>query len=370
MLELLETPTFVVDDLFDCKNVRLFSYLEFEKIPFEVLELCSAELPYRPGAYYPVIINDLHDDYELFKNVNPRALQMAQDQQLILVFIYAGHKNLIFSLADTLISQLVTYQLGFNNIRIVSEVSPLSAAPSYIYFSFAEIEAYLDAQDSVYVDAFCEGDRQKAFTCNVERDTAHARLFCASAWYHALIDHSYMNYPAQTTTSDVIGSSVYKWKKHWSATETLIDMFGQQLPLVNPAGYELDYYNNAYWNFSIMPNFDLTGLALNKSVFLPILNLQPFVVVGPAHSLKLLQSLGYKTFKKQVNESYDSISDDEERMQGLFRLIYEMSHFTGAELSELNEKLRNTIIHNQKHFLSSKKHKLITLLNLLKIASY
>jgi len=119
-----------------------------------------------------------------------------------------------------------------------------------------------------------------------------------------------------------------------------------------------------------MPNFDLAGLSLGREIFLPILNLQPFVIVGPAKSLKLLSSLGYKTFKKQVNESYDNVVDDEERMQSLFRLVYEMSHFTGSELGELNEKLRSTIIHNQKHFLSSKKHKLITLLNLLKIGSY
>lgn len=370
MIELLETPTFVVDDFFDSKNVRLFDYLDYEGIPFEVLELCSADLPYRQGAYYPIIINDLHDEYELFKNVNPRALQMAQDQQLILVFIYAGHKNLIFSLADTLIGQLVNHQLNFSNIRIVSEVSPITAAPSYIYFSFAELDAYLEAQDTPYVDAFCEGERQKVFTCNVEKDTAHARLFCASSWYHALIDHSYMNYPEQTLTADVIDSSVYKWNQHWSATNTLIDMFGQQLPLNSQAGYKLDYYNNAYWNFSMMPNFDLAGLSLGREIFLPILNLQPFVIVGPAKSLKLLSSLGYKTFKKQVNESYDNVVDDEERMQSLFRLVYEMSHFTGSELGELNEKLRSTIIHNQKHFLSSKKHKLITLLNLLKIGSY
>lgn len=370
MLELLETPTFVVDDLFDSKNIRLFDYLDFEDIPFEVLELCSAELPYRQNPYYPIIINDLHEDYDLFENINPRALQMAQEQNLILVFIYAGHKNLIFSLEGTLVGQLITNHLDFNNIRIISEVSPLAAAPAYIYFSFAEIEAYLDAQSSTYVDAFCETKRQKVFTCNVKHDTAHARLFCASTWYHALINHSYLNYPPQTTGNEVIESPIYKWNKHWSATETLIDMFGQQLPVVDTPGYDLDFYNNAYWNFSMMPNFESSALSLSKEIFLPILNLQPFVIIGAAESLRLLRSLGYKTFKKQVNETYDDIIDDEARMQSLFRLVYEMAHFTGTELDILNEKLRSTIKHNQAHFLSSKKYKLISLLNLLKTGSY
>jgi len=370
MLELLETPTFVVDDLFDSKHIKLFEYLEFENIPFEVLELCSAELPYRQGAYYPVVINDLQEEHELFANINPRALIMAQEQNLIIVFIYTGHKNLIFSLKGTLIGQLMDHFLDFNNIRIVSQVSPIAAAPAYIFFSFAEIEAYMEAQDALYVDGFCDTDRQNVFTCNVTKDTAHARLFCASSWYHALIAHSYLNYPAQVTDNSITESLVYRWNKHWSATDTLIDMLGQQLPIVNTPGSNLDFYNNAYWNFSMMDTFNSSEISIGKSVFSPILNLQPFVIVGPGGSLKLLRTMGYKTFKKQVNESYDDILDDEARMQSLFRLIYEMAHFTGDELNQLNDMLRNTIIHNQKHFLSSKKYKLITLLNLLKTGSY
>ena len=369
MLELLETPTFVVDDLYDCKNIKLFDYLEFEGLPYEVIELCSAELPYRDGAYYPVVLDDMLPEHELFTNINPRALAMAREQKLIIVFLHTGHKNFIFALKGTLVGQLIEQGLDFNDIRIVSQVAPLTAAPAYIYFSFAEIDAYLDAQDSLYVDAFCETNRERVFTANVDTDTAHARLFCASTWYHALTEFSYVNYPDQITGSSVIESPIYKWNKHWSATETLIDMFGQQLPVVSTPGSTLDFYNNAYWNFSTMDSFSAIEVSLSKNVFLPILNLQPFVIVGPGESLKLLRSLGYQTFKKHVNESYDTVSDDEARMQALFRLVYEMAHFTGSELAELNEKLRNVITHNQSHLLSSKKYKLITLLNLLKTGS-
>lgn len=366
MLELLETPTFVVDNLIDYKNFRLFDYIQFENIPFEVLELCSAELVYRQGAYYPIIINNPIDELDLFKDINPRALLMAQKHNLIIVFIYAGHKNLVFSLVNTLLEQLINYQLDFSDIRIISEVKPILDAPSYIYFSFSEMEAYMDAQNEEFVDAFCETDRHRTFSVNVNSDTAHARLFCASIWYHALNEFSYMNYPSATAGSEIIESPIYKWDNHWSATETLIDMFGQRLPIINQPGCKLDFYNNAYWNFSIMASFSAYNLSLDKNIFLPILNLQPFVIVGPAESLQLLRSLGYKTFKNYINESYDNIADDEARMQSLFRLVYEMSHYTGLELSELNIKLRNIIKHNQAHFLSSKKFKLITLLNSLK----
>jgi hypothetical protein len=370
MIELLETPTFVVDDYFDAKNVSLFKYLDFEKIPYEVLELCSADLPYRQGAYYPIIINEVHKDMHLFKDVNPRAIEMAQDQDLILVFLYEGHKNIQDHLEANLIIQMIDYHLTAHQVRIVTSVKPITLIAPYVYFSFAEMDAYLEAQDSLYVDGFCETNREKVFTCNVDHDTAHARLFCASIWYHALAEYSYMNYTTQNTSLDIINSPIYKWDEHWSATATLIDMFGQQLPMLDQAGSELDYYNNAYWNFSITPNFTLSGLSLSKNVFLPMLNLQPFVIVGAPGSLKLLRTMGYRTFKDQVNESYDSIADDESRMQNLFRLVYEMAHFTGPELASLNTNLRRDIQHNQDHLLSSKRFKLITLLNLLKTGSF
>ena len=369
MIELLETPTFVVDSLFDCKSIRLFNYLEFENIPYEVLELCSSELAYRQGAYYPIIINNPEDGYELFNNINPRALSMAQEQNLILVFIYIGHNNLSLLTADTLFEQLISHHIDFSNIRLISDVKPIAVTPSYIYFPFAEMEAYLQAQDEEFVDAFVEADRDRSFSINVVDDTAHARLFCASIWYHALNEFSYMNYPSATARAEIIESSIYKWHKHWSATETLIDMFGQQLPVIDQPAQKLDFYNNSYWNFSIMPSFSTYNLSLSQNIFLPILNLQPFVIVGPPESLRLLRSLGYKTFKKHVNESYDTTVDNESRMQSLFRLVYEMAHFTGEELAVLNEKLRAVVNHNQAHFLSSKKFKLITLLNSLKSIS-
>ena len=366
MLELLETPTFVVDDFFDSKNIKLFDYLEFEKIPFEVLELCSAELPYRQGAYYPVMINDLHEDYNLFEKVNPRALEMAQDKKLIIVFLYPGYKNIIFSLQDTLVAQLVSHNVDFDDVRIVSEVSPLTLTPAYIHFSFAEVDAYLDAHETEYVDAFCDTPRERVFTCNATKDLPHARLFCASIWYHALADRSYINYPEQTTGTEIIDSEVYKWCKYWQSPNTLMDMLGQQLPFSNKPGYDLDFYNNAYWYFSIQDAFEARDLSLNVDTFKPIVNMQPFVIVGAPGSCGMLETLGYKTFKHQVNETYDDILLDEERMQSLFRLVYEMSHFTSAELNDLNDKLRSILIHNQTHFLSSKRHRLLTLLNSLK----
>ena len=41
---------------------------------------------------------------------------------------------------------------------------------------------------------------------------------------------------------------------------------------------------------------NLPATYLTEKTFKPILNMQPFVIVGNAYSLKMLKQLGYKTF--------------------------------------------------------------------------
>jgi hypothetical protein len=143
-------------------------------------------------------------------------------------------------------------------------------------------------------------------------------------------------------------------------------MFGQQLPIACKENNKLKHFNNAYWNLNVQPNFQAGGLSLGPQLFEPILNMQPFIIIGSAYSAKLLRSLGYKTFSNDVNENYDAEDNDESRMQTLFRLAYDMCYWTSDELLELSKKLHPIIRHNQQHLLSSKKFRLLTLLHELK----
>jgi len=330
------------------------------------LELCSADLPYRDILYYPVVLNDLTSDMNLLENVNCRALEMAQNQQLIIVFMYYGHDNILVILQNKFVEQLVDHDLPLSQIRFLSSVKLLSKNMPFIFFPFQEMEAYMDSKENTLIKTINEDTRENIFTCNISKDTAHSRLFGASIWYHNLAQQSFFTYANQTEGSEVVGSNIYQWRKHWTATATLMDMFGQQLPMGSFIQNNPDYYNKSYWNITVMPDFSNNNLSVSKEVFAPILNLQPFILVGPAGSLKLLRSLGYETFRTQVNEEYDTITDDETRMQALFRLTYEMANFKQTDLDILNNRLVRTIEFNQQHLLASKKFKLISLLNTLK----
>lgn len=53
----------------------------------------------------------------------------------------------------------------------------------------------------------------------------------------------------------------------------------------------------------------------SEKTFKPIRYFQPFVLIGGAGSLKKLKELGYKTFEDYIDEEYDNIIDNQERIE-------------------------------------------------------
>lgn len=87
----------------------------------------------------------------------------------------------------------------------------------------------------------------------------------------------------------------------------------------------------------------------SEKTFKPILYMQPFVHLNQAHSLKHIRSLGYQTFSPYIDESYDDIEDDEQR---IISAINSAEKFINLSTSELHEKmieLLPILLHNISH---------------------
>ena len=59
---------------------------------------------------------------------------------------------------------------------------------------------------------------------------------------------------------------------------------------------------------------------LSEKVFKPIASHHPFIIVGNKHSLKEMKKLGYKTFSKWIDESYDEL-ENLERMDAIIKVL-------------------------------------------------
>ena len=112
----------------------------------------------------------------------------------------------------------------------------------------------------------------------------------------------------------------------------------------------LEPLHQSYFNLVIETHFDADqskGVFLTEKTFKPIKFGQPFIIIGTANSLKLLRSLGYRTFDSVIDNSYDSIENNTERWKAIRNTIQNVKKESPEKLFE---KCYNDIIHNQYHF--------------------
>lgn len=67
------------------------------------------------------------------------------------------------------------------------------------------------------------------------------------------------------------------------------------------------------------------GIFLTEKTYRPIACRHPFIMVSRPHTLKALRERGYKTFSPYINESYDEIEDDYERMDKILEIVDDLS---------------------------------------------
>jgi len=92
-------------------------------------------------------------------------------------------------------------------------------------------------------------------------------------------------------------------------------------------------------------------LFLSEKIYKPIYAQQPFIIYGNPYSLKHLKELGFKTFNKWINESYDNEENFEKRLAMILEELKIIASKSLEELTDIRNEMREALIHNYKHFL-------------------
>ena len=125
------------------------------------------------------------------------------------------------------------------------------------------------------------------------------------------------------------------------------------------------HHLDSYWNFIVETHFDQDTCFLTEKTFKCILNLQPFIVVGSAGSLRLLHHLGYKTFSDIINERYDNETDPYQRMTEMIHLSYSIANRGHTDQRIMTKLMTPILEYNQTKFLAPKTQRIMNLLNKL-----
>lgn len=147
-----------------------------------------------------------------------------------------------------------------------------------------------------------------------------------------------------------------KKQSEWGNLGILLDT-----PLIeNPTNtLNLFLYKQSYISIISETEVDSGTLFFSEKTFKPIVAGHPFISMNGKHSIKTLQNLGYKTFNKWWDESYDEIDDWRERVLEISRLVKKLCQVDKNKLHQMVIDMEDTLLHNVDVFFNNKRELVI-----------
>ena len=112
-----------------------------------------------------------------------------------------------------------------------------------------------------------------------------------------------------------------------------------------------------------IPPFQTMSEKILKAIMMGL----PFIAISTPGLLKSIRHAGYRTFDGVIDESYDHIEHDYDRMQAVLSEVKRLSKFTVQDWQEFNNQVRDNVLYN-KRLMRSKGRQ--TPMNWLSEASY
>jgi len=103
--------------------------------------------------------------------------------------------------------------------------------------------------------------------------------------------------------------------------------------------------------FSIVSETTPMNRFITEKTYKPILNLHPFIVIGPAKILELLRNRGFYTFEEMFDESYDQELNYIKRIDMVLKEVEKFSNLCIHEKYTLYKEVIPKIIRNREHFI-------------------
>jgi hypothetical protein len=120
--------------------------------------------------------------------------------------------------------------------------------------------------------------------------------------------------------------------------------FQHEYGAANPYADVFDYH----YNFTFLTEKTYRAISLKH----------PFILASLPNSLSALRELGYKTFSPYIDESYDTIIDDRERLEKILSIIKNFNSFTEKQWIEFYYNTKDIVEYNY-NVIKSQKFKIV-----------
>ena len=209
------------------------------------------------------------------------------------------------------------------------------------------------------------GPKQKDFICLQRRYNDCRLLFFINMWKNNLLDNFYMSmskvqpeagrtyesniqhvanrYPQfEITTDDIVNSE--------KVLPLVLDSNNFDVyPMESSADDMTQYYENSLINIISETNFFINEIHLNEKTYKPIAFKQPFIMMSAPKSLQHLKDVGFKTFDKWWDESYDNVYDGVKRMKQIINLVKDISNWSLQKKIDFSYEVKDIVEYNAEH---------------------
>jgi hypothetical protein len=122
---------------------------------------------------------------------------------------------------------------------------------------------------------------------------------------------------------------------------------------IDTALIKLEDYRKTFVSLVTETNVNQDILFFSEKTYKPIAAQHPFIILGNPNSLKYLKSIGFKTFDKWWDESYDEELDFKIRLEKILDIVKKICTMSYSELYSIRKEMNDVCIYNYKHFLKS-----------------
>lgn len=217
--------------------------------------------------------------------------------------------------------------------------------------------------------------KSKKFLCYNRAVKPHRLFITSEIMSRGLLSHSYLSMYANASQELVpdLNTSI-----PWGLLETYfttditttlknnLDYFPIELSLhkVNDSDphsikNDIEYFNDSYFSLvteskclsdrligDVTNELTMDSVFLTEKTYKPIIAKHPFIIVSMPNSLKVLNVMGFKTFHPFIDETYDSIEDDESRLLLIMDEVQRLCNNTDEEWLEFQQNIKHIVEHN------------------------
>lgn len=109
-------------------------------------------------------------------------------------------------------------------------------------------------------------------------------------------------------------------------------------------------YDRTYISLVSETNFESNIIHMTEKTIKPIVFKHPFIIVGPAGTLKKLKGMGLRTFSEFWDESYDNEHDPNIRMDMIMNICKTIASWNKDQLTTFLVRSYPIVMHNFNHF--------------------